>query len=557
MSYQFRRSFIWPNRVAQVLMLNLASPFWVSALEGQPFNRSTTDFGGQVYSQESGAPVREATVVVEALSQAHYGLNGASTDQAGHFKVRGIAAEEFRITILKPGYINSTVLVKVRRDPPMTFVNGVPTDGKAVRLPLVAQSIVAGRVRGVEGEPIMNAQVVLSGVSFKNGYPTTVVVTRTATNDLGEYRVAGLTPGRYYVSAYYQDSTTALGLRMSKSERANDSGERLTEEFIPIYYPNEELIENASSIATFSGRVTDGIDLTLRTGRSASVSGSVRGASLPMRSIKVFIQPPLSDAAAGFRMLVVDPAQPDFRFPSVPAGEYVVRAEAVADDGRSFFGRLPITVGATPLRGLVVSLREPFTFAGQIEPRQALKDRDGKLRLAFIGTDRPWMGQAEINSEGQFRISLPAPDRYYLSLRGIEKGMVVPSVKSINLNGVRKFTDYCELSAAADGARIEVAENTSSISIRNSSGSGRDDGVKGVIALFYKETGQLFALEVENDTTQFPNVAPGSYRLRYFRDLRRVGDLGWDSLASTRLMGREVVVSEGESLSLSLDVLPR
>src|SRR6185503_10881105 len=71
----------------------------------------------------------------------------------------------------------------------------------AIQLKLTPQSVIIGRVYDQDGDPVENAQVQVMRYTYpRSGRQLSTVGTGT-TNDLGEYRVAGLAPGRYYVSA--------------------------------------------------------------------------------------------------------------------------------------------------------------------------------------------------------------------------------------------------------------------------------------------------------------------------------------------------------------------
>src|SRR6185503_1926865 len=71
----------------------------------------------------------------------------------------------------------------------------------AIQLKLTPQGVIIGRVYDQDGDPVENAQVQVMRYTYPRGGRQLSTVGTGSTNDLGEYRVAGLAPGRYYVSA--------------------------------------------------------------------------------------------------------------------------------------------------------------------------------------------------------------------------------------------------------------------------------------------------------------------------------------------------------------------
>src|SRR6185436_2394871 len=66
---------------------------------------------------------------------------------------------------------------------------------------MVRQGIVAGRVTDRDGEAIPNMQVRVSRYQYSGGKRQMVMAGNATTDDRGDFRVANLPPGRYFVSA--------------------------------------------------------------------------------------------------------------------------------------------------------------------------------------------------------------------------------------------------------------------------------------------------------------------------------------------------------------------
>src|SRR4029079_4233312 len=83
------------------------------------------------------------------------------------------------------------------------------------------------------------------------------------TNDIGEHRLLGLTPGQYYVSA------TLRNFSMGEQPSADRSG------YAATYYPGTANVAEAQRIAIAQGQTVTSINLTLLPTQTSRVSGVV------------------------------------------------------------------------------------------------------------------------------------------------------------------------------------------------------------------------------------------------------------------------------------------
>src|SRR6202011_1002761 len=84
-----------------------------------------------------------------------------------------------------------------------------------------------------------------------------------------EYRVANLSPGRYYV----ETSSQKLMAMQAGTERPATKGPE--EGFIPTYYPNAADAASSSPVDVGPGAEVRGIDMRLRKARVFKVEGRI------------------------------------------------------------------------------------------------------------------------------------------------------------------------------------------------------------------------------------------------------------------------------------------
>jgi len=88
-------------------------------------------------------------------------------------------------------------------------------------LRLVPLGAISGRVTDADGEPVSNALVEAVRYAYPHGKRELTTAGKTLADDRGEYRIAGVPPGRYYVRASLffsslDTGTTALRIRGAK-----------------------------------------------------------------------------------------------------------------------------------------------------------------------------------------------------------------------------------------------------------------------------------------------------------------------------------------------------
>jgi hypothetical protein len=188
-------------------------PFWRVVIA------ALTAFGLQVIPAPDAGPTGQGGASIKgrvvdgatkaSLAGARVRLSGSAqrgpvlTDNAGAFGFNGLPAGTYSFVIERNGYLSASWPDSsrwVRRSEGPISV-GATDNVENVTLAIERGGVVAGKVMSATGEPISGAQVSLVGLvppAFtRNG----------TTNDLGDYRVADLPPGRYVLRAHLRAAT--------------------------------------------------------------------------------------------------------------------------------------------------------------------------------------------------------------------------------------------------------------------------------------------------------------------------------------------------------------
>ena len=147
---------------------------------------------GTVTNSVTGEAIRHASV--QALGPRP---RAALTDDEGHFRLEGLPEGEVPVIVAKPGFLPEQSANPAEQGPTVARIG---LDAPALSLKLVPQSVIFGRVTSA-GDALENIPIAVARVLVANGRKVFTDQGAALTNDNGEFRVANLPAGAYYVSA--------------------------------------------------------------------------------------------------------------------------------------------------------------------------------------------------------------------------------------------------------------------------------------------------------------------------------------------------------------------
>jgi hypothetical protein len=118
-------------------------------------------------------------------------------DDNGRFVVRNIIAGRYRLFAIGDGY--------VRTEYSLTITLSAGQQLRNISVEMIPTGVIVGRILNLTNEPLPRVYVRALKASEQNGMRVFTSVTQAQTNDLGEYRLYGLYPGQYFVSAALYD----------------------------------------------------------------------------------------------------------------------------------------------------------------------------------------------------------------------------------------------------------------------------------------------------------------------------------------------------------------
>lgn len=239
---------------------------------------------GRVMST-TGEPLRKVSLSLRPNGRGGGNYSTTSTND-GSFKFASVEQGNYALTGERTGYVRETLSSPGGQTKVIEVISEKSTSG--IELKLTPQSVIAGHVFDEDGDPLQSVNVEVWRYTYPRGRRQLTQAQSGSTNDLGEFRIANLPPGRYFVSATARrsDPIQAL-LNAGRGGRAGRGGQQASggrvgpveviEDYMTTYYPNLMDANGASGLDLVAGSEMRGIDIRVRKTRFHRVAGSVTG----------------------------------------------------------------------------------------------------------------------------------------------------------------------------------------------------------------------------------------------------------------------------------------
>ena len=264
------------------------------------------NLSGRIVAADTGQPVRSAEIRLAAESSPGAGSLVARTDEDGRFELLTLPAGSYYLQVTKSGFVLTSFGKPGSAQTVLTLGAGDQLNLGDLKLP--RGGVIAGRILDDAGEPVAEAVVTAERMSFLTPSVRRIVRSNTArTDDLGNYRIYGLSPGKYFVSARAGTATRGVA----------------------SYFPGVSNVSEATPVEVRAGQDSAGIALKLQNGAYGVITGTVtdaRGAPFP--AAIVWLVSPRTDGVQvnSADLSTLSGADGRFSLPNVSPGEYQIEA---------------------------------------------------------------------------------------------------------------------------------------------------------------------------------------------------------------------------------------
>ena len=525
---------------------------------------------GRVLQAGTGTPLRRAQVTLTGEQNVQ---RLVTTDGEGRYEFFDLPAGRFTISAAKGGYL--TLQYGQRRP----FEPGRPVTLTAaqvlgqVDLALPRAGVITGRITDRFGEPAVGAEILAERYQYASDGQrrlTRAPGMAASANDLGEFRVFGLVPGEYIVSANIRQRPQLPG----------QGGEPATPVpgYVQTYSPGTASVADAQAVLLGLGEEAS-VQFGLALGRLSRISGTITdSAGRPAaRADMMFVTMSASGTPSGRGSGAA--ADGSFNIINVAPGEHFIQVRlAPRPDGPAVpeIANAPISTTGENVDGFRILTSPAATVSGLVQwegvaPRSGSASTpalritataaDGRPALVGLGGATDPGADGTVGSDGTFRLSgLLGSVR--LSAIGVPPQWML---KSITVGDTDLTTTGADAASLAAGARVrvvltdKVTELTGSV--RNAQ---REPVAEYVVVVLPVETVDpaiasryVHALRPDQKGGfRLRALPPGSYVAAAVEALEQGSE--WDPAfqSAVRNGARRFTVSEGQALSLTVDLMP-
>jgi hypothetical protein len=304
-----------------------------------------------------GFPVRRARVRLTSIGEALY-HPGVPTDEDGRYEFPEVKPGSYVISVSKLGYATAAFGQRrpTDRGDPVTVTAGATVEHVDITLPRAA--VVTGVISDENGEPIENSSVSVWQIRFSAGRRRLVSVPGVPsrrTNDLGRYRLFGLRPGRYLVSA-------VVGQLIPGEPTLDVPG------YVRTYFPGTPIPTEAQAVDVRVGVDALNVNFSLARGRTARISGAAFSSTgEPVQNLTLmpsYRSSAIATDSVGARTHI----DGSFEFANVSPGEYVVQAARprANQSTEGEFGAQFVTVNGVDVDDVVIHMSAGSSISGRV-----------------------------------------------------------------------------------------------------------------------------------------------------------------------------------------------
>lgn len=433
-----------------------------------------------------------------------------TTDDQGRYRIGGLPAATYNITAIKSGFVDSAYGQRrsLRAGAPLQLADGQQLANVDMKLP--RGGVITGRLADEDGEPLARAVVTVMRYQYVRGERQLMPAGVDQTDDRGQYRVFGLPPGDYYVTAT-AGGAIELMMRTVLEPAAPPAGQSPENVgYAPTYYPGAITPTDATRLNVATGQEVGSIDFQVQLVLLATVRGIVSGTNA-----MVMLVPEggsvgggrgggggrgnIAELASGFlrgnqALRATTQADGTFAIRNVPPGNYTIVARSDIGSGSPKTAVQPLLVMGDEVQ-VVLTPAPGVSLSGTI----TLEATGGALPTGFGGfrvipapigsaATLPRGGRGGLpNERGEFAMSDLMPGRYLLRATG-PRGW---TMKSVSVDG-RDVTDE-PLEVKGDNVSSVNVVFTDRISaVSGTVRDGRGAGVANVTVVVFADDERLW-----------------------------------------------------------------
>jgi hypothetical protein len=518
-------------------------------LGGQNSSRS------QEYKQQDKQWTVEGTVTTDSgpAKGARISVSGPTaleesyTNEKGEYVLKGTAPGVYVLRAVMKGHAES----KPRA---LRMLPG--TRQTSINFTLGKEAVIAGRVLDAEKRPVVGAFVTACMKAYQDGRLRLEQKAYSTTDDLGEYRIANLSEGKYILSIGPPKLTPRK--RAPAPNRASAEPKRLMTVVRNAFYPGVQLLESAAPIMLYEGEQHGGADIVLPSAESFCVRARVV-ASSGESSASLWLVQPFGDSFPTVANGSVSAGE-EYEICSLTPGRYRLLASTwdLETKKATGFVRTDLVVGTRdadlgnlyPRAGIAMQGKLTVVAAAAEDPVPS------GLIVTLARRGRPILyGEdlvASVRSDGTFRLENVFPDDYGLTVSGLPDSYYLRGASQQGLSVTRGPIQ-------PGGGELLLSVGSDAAAIRGRTVDKDDNPVPDVTVTLLSskrlDTDPILTRQSDNNGAfEFTSMEPGKFQILALTGLYAGEASDPAFVANHASLALEVEVAAKESRNVSLKV---
>jgi len=519
---------------------------------------------GLVVAMAGSVPLKKALVTLNSVDDRSRAEVTIRSEADGHFQFRGILPGQYRLRVARNNYVTQEYGQRTVTGPGATLTLKGGQEMKDLLFRLIPSATIAGRIEDEDGEPISWAHVTALRSSYSNGKRKLTPAGMNSTNDLGEYRLFGLAPGRYFISVTYHPGAIHAGFDEDFDYNGADS---LKENYVLTYYPGTYDATKAQSITVKSGEEIPSMDFMMRPTAVYRVKGRVVNTIPDPKRVEhpmVFIMPRggvIQSDSMTFGPNNEVKKDGTFALPGVAPGAYTIQA-LIHNGDEEHAVTQSIDVGDADIDGLQLVISRGFSVSGHVRWDGTPGHIEDNLFLMgrVDGQSEMTGGYASIDRDGSF------------TWNHLSDGAMRINVEGLSNNGYVKAADYGGVDVLEQGFTPRAGSNatlefTLSAQGAQVEGTATDENGLPVVGVWvvlvpdakHRDRHDLYRTERtdQHGVFKIKQVAPGDYALYSWDE---VEDGAWEDpdfmqAFEEKKQGEKVTVQERDDKTFNITVI--
>ena len=520
---------------------------------------------GQVLNAVTGEPLRKASIQLHSQNQGQNPPREREVDAAGHFEFRDIEPGRYSLNASRTGFSSQAYGAKRPGGSGGTTITLIAAQTiKDLTFKLIPHAVIIGRVADDDGEPLANIEVSARRQEWQGRKRQWSMSGYASTNDLGEYRMFGVAPGNYVISAAKRRNFNWSALEPGVSGKPE-------EDLVTTYYPGAIDAALATRLTVRSGTETRGIDLKMLKSRVVRVRGTVIDGTTgrPARN-SVALMTARGRGYGGILDLaqaMVRDQKGSFEFRGVAPGSYTVHVQS-GMPGQQLAATAQVEVSDSDVNGLLLTLGAGTEMPGEVKiegQSQGQSDSTGGQMMVYLA---PWEddsimfgggGTSAVKDDGSFTLKNVQPAKYRVTVSGLDGAYL----KAARFGDADVLESGLDLSQGVTGGalRLVVSKSAAEVSGTVQGEDGKPLAGASVVLVPAEQYREQWGTYGTGSTDQYGvfktrALRPGDYTIYAWEDLEGAEYMDPEFLKLFEKKGVKLTLKEGAKETQQLTAIP-